>query len=250
VDIGSYPGLDLSRMVALHNDPDTQDMHCLRAAWQDGEEGDAEAVGSCRQAVRREVGLALDASSPDELEPVRVNLCYQGAREVMLSRFYYHLGRAVHVVQDSFSHCYRTEDRLSIVEVANWVEDVSGRLDPSRDGPAHDDDADDCQCTRPLGQPTYDAVLAASTDLIRLASMDAPRPDVEAQLETFLDLWMSHVEGCTRENGYCESPDPAELASDPCQGCQCTLVRGRASQGGLVALALLAAALLVRRWAC
>ncbi len=224
-DVGALPGVDLARLVTLHNDPDDQASHCLRASWQDGEEGDAAAVESCRAFIRTQVDLALvtvaadGLPDPDVREPVAVNLMYQGRREVELSVFYYHMGKALHALQDSFSHCYRTEDRRGIVEVMNWIDDVAGNLDPGRDGPAHASAADDCRCGRDWGAATFDASVEASSELLALASGPGPRPVREAALETFLDRWVSHVPGCTRENDYCSSPDPVDLAGDPCSGC-------------------------------
>ena len=224
-DVGVLPGVDIARLVTLHNDPDDQASHCLRAGWQDGEEGDAEAVESCRSLIRTHLWLAFDADGSDGLpdpsvrEPVAVHLMYQGRREVRLSSFYYHLGKALHVLQDSFSHCYRTEDRRGIVEVTNWIDDVAGDLDPERDGPVHSSAADDCRCDRAGGGVTYDAAVEASAELIALASQPEPRHVREESLEAFLDRWVSHVPGCTPGNDYCSSPDPVDLAGDPCSGC-------------------------------
>ena len=243
VDVGGVACTDLARLVGVQNDPDAQDMHCERSRVQDGEEGDAAAAESCREALRREALIAFEAAGPDEREDVTVNLLYQGSRQVPLSRFYFHMGRALHVLEDSFAHCFRTADRMGIVEVTNWIDDVSGRLDPDRDGPAHIDASDECRCNRPWGQPTYDAAVEASRELLALAYAPAGR---EAVLEAFLEEWMSHVPGCTASNGYCASPDPEDLAGDPCPGCDCSQ-SGSGPGSGAIALAVLLLVLARRR---
>jgi hypothetical protein len=251
-DVGVFPGVDISRLVTLHNDPDDQASHCLRAAWEDGEEGDTAAVESCRAAIRSQVDLAFDADAgglpdPSLREPVAVNLMYQGRREVELSTFYYHLGKALHVLQDSFTHGYRTEDRRGIVEVMNWIDDVAGGLDQERDGPAHASAADDCRCGRAGGGATYDAAIEASAELLALASEPEQRHVREASLEEFLDRWVSHVPGCTRENAYCSSPDPVDLAGDPCSGCSAACGATRTAPAWPLLLLLAALALSRRR---
>ncbi len=224
-DVGATGSIDIGRLVALHNDPLDQDAHCLRAAWEDGEEGDASAVASCRAWIEGEVMEALAASGPDGLpdplatEMAQMNLAYTGKTGVPVSTFYFHMGRAMHALEDSFSHSYRSGDRHGIVEVQNWIEDVSGSLSKDRDGPPHLSAADDCLCDREWAQPTYDAAYAAGRDLLAAASLPEPVDVREAAVSAVLDTWLTHVPGCDAGNGYCGSPDPVDLAGDPCSGC-------------------------------
>lgn len=249
-DVGRYSAVDLSLLTGLHNDPDLQATHCLRAASQDGEEGDADAVQSCRDLIRHELALAWDAGDVDGhpdasvTEDVQVYLLYQGTRAVPVSTFYFHLGRALHVLQDSFTHTYRSADRRQIVEVANWVEDVTGDRSTRVDGPPHDDDMDSCRCQQTWMVQLEATTVQASVDLVTLASMEGTRTDREAALETFMDDWMSHRAGCTVDNQWCGSPDPVNLRERPCGGCSTAGASGRTSpsawvlMAGVLALAL------------
>ncbi len=251
-DVDRYSAVDLGMLTALHNQPDTQANHCLRASWEDGEEGDAQAVSSCRGVIREEMALAWDSGDVDGrpdpwvTEDVEVYLLYQGARVLPVSRFYFHLGRALHVVQDSFTHCYRTRDARSIAEVTNWVEDVTGERKLDRDGPPHQDSADDCQCGRQWVADLRASSLLASVDLITLASMEGTRPEREEALESFLRDWVSHVPDCTADNGWCASPLPVGVRESPCGGCSVSGVDSHGPGAALVACTVLVAALLAR----
>ncbi|MFH1436882.1 MAG: hypothetical protein ABIJ56_14335 [Pseudomonadota bacterium] len=227
-DVGEYAILDIPHIIEIHNGSDYQAAHCLRTGSQDYEEGDADAVESCRDFIRRQIGLAFDAAGPDGSpdpsirEEVEVNLAHTGGRDVDLSSFYFHVGAAMHTLQDSFSNCYRSADRTGIVEAANWIDWATENLDVERDGPGHDNAADDCRCDRDWGQPTFDAVSLVTKRLLEIVSMDASRTDREAALEELLDAWVYHVPGCTASNKYCASPDPGDIADSSCGFCECS----------------------------
>jgi len=251
-DVGDNSPLAIGQSIALHNDPGGQAAHCLRSAADDFEEGDASAAAACRAFVEEEIGAALDAADAEGLpapqlrEEVAVSLLYQGSREVPVSTFYYHAGRALHALQDSFAHCWRTPDRAAIAEVANWVEYVAGKIDEERDGPRHDSAADECACSRPWGEPTYEAAVTASAELLAAISRPAPRAAREEAAREVIAAWLSHAPGCTRDNGFCASPDLADLAENGCGGWGCSMAApGTGGAPGPAATAVLGALLAI-----
>ena len=222
------------------SDPEDSGEHCLRKPGDDGEAGDARALLRCREAVRTFARLAWSFAAaegeppdPDLRVEVPEFLLYTGTTDVSLSGFYFYAGRALHTVQDSFVHAYRSEDRMTIVEIVNGVEELTGRgFDPATDGPAHRQAMDDCECERPMLDETLEASGMAGTELLRvLASDPATR---EEDLEVFLERWFALEAGCTIENGYCGSPDAEALREATCGGC--TMVEG--SGGGRAAIVL------------
>jgi len=258
IDLGGRCPLDLVGLVSVHNDPDRQSEHCLRSREHDGEQGDQEALRACSASIMAELDEAFSAaaaaSSPDEgLDPLRTRdvstcLLIVGEREVPVSALYYGVGRALHVLQDSFTHCLRVGPRLEqVAEVESWIEMAAGSHDPLLDGPAHAGLLDECACGLPLIGRLEESAVQASADLLAAATLvdDAPR---RAQaIETVLDEWLSYRPGCTRKNGYCQSPsfELVERYGDDCpdgEGCSAAVRRSREGPlalSGLIALALL-----------
>jgi MYXO-CTERM domain-containing protein len=153
----------------------------------------------------------------------------------------------MHTVQDSFTHTYRTDDHRSIVEVHNWIEDVTGDRRTDRDGPPHGEDIDECRCSRAWMLDLKDANHQASVDLLAVASMSGTRVEREAALDAFLDAWMNHVPGCTADNGYCTSPDPGDRFTRPCGGCSIGDPTGGTRGGGAILAVLVVVGLLAAR---
>jgi len=224
-DISGFGALDIGSLVGVHNDDEAQREHCLRSSWHDGEEGDAAAVRACRDFIREELDLALSTVDADGVpdpnirEDVEIYLVYQDTRAVPLSTYYFHIGRALHALQDSFTHTYRSEDLLSIVEVMNWIEMLDDSIDQERDGPAHDSDADACECDEEWIQDSREAATDATADLLEVMNADVSSAEREVSIDRLMDSWMAHVPDCTLENDYCGSPAPESFAGTPCSGC-------------------------------
>jgi hypothetical protein len=51
---------------------------------------------------------------------------------------------AIHAIEDSFTHTYRTPDGMEISVALNYIDEVKGTLVESRDGPAHATALDRC----------------------------------------------------------------------------------------------------------
>ena len=111
---------DLDSLAGVQSDPTTQDEHCLRD-YQDLEpNGTPDAVGQCRAFILGKVSEAvtyLDADgdpTASQRVGLDVSLSLRGEVTVPLPGFYVSMGQALHALQDSFSHSYRTSDALSL----------------------------------------------------------------------------------------------------------------------------------------
>ena len=78
------------------------------------------------------------------------------------------LGQALHTLQDSFSHAFRTPDQHSVTVALNWVDTITG-LDESRDGPAHMGKMDACKDIDSFRTDRMAAAVEASEALMRVA---------------------------------------------------------------------------------
>ena len=70
-----------------------------------------------------------------------------------MSGFYFFAGRAVHAIQDSFTHTYRRMDGAdaghAITSVFNWESQVRGDLVEAENGHGHETILDDCEDDNP-----------------------------------------------------------------------------------------------------
>lgn len=237
-DLRGKSSFEIWYLLEEMSDPEDAPEHCLRSPLDNWEEGDADAVEKCRNAVRHFAIKAWSFTSepggfpdPDIRVDVPVFLLYTGGTDVSLSGFYYYAGRAFHTIQDSFSHTYRTEDRKQIVEVVNGVEEMVGRdFDPLRDGPGHLRVMDDCRCDRPMIDETLEAIREASAEYLQVLYGN---PETRgADLEIFLNRWFTHVPGCTAANEYCSSPEPRSYSEAKCGG-GCSVCAPVTDRGGL-----------------
>src|SRR6185295_5189471 len=107
---------DLGSLTEIHGNPDNQGEHCLRSEDQKEPGGSAAAVNSCRTFIRQratEALAALDANGAPDIAnrtPLSVHLSLRGQIDVPLPTYYVRIGQAIHAVEDSFSHTYRSPD--------------------------------------------------------------------------------------------------------------------------------------------
>jgi hypothetical protein len=251
-DLKGRGGGDLALLATVHGNPDNQDEHCLRNQAQDEPDGSEAAVTACRVFIRGRIAQALDglgatgAPDLDNRTALPVHLALRGSIDADLPTYYVRIGQAIHAIEDSFTHTYRTPDGMKITVVLNWIDEANGILTESRDGPAHAhaldacNDPDDLRATR-RRLATEAAVAILRTTLDPLTTKDAKLSTVDGILDTYL----SYSPGCTLDNNWCDAPEIQykDKTSKPF-GCSCG--GGGAGLWGAMG-ALLALARLPRR---
>lgn len=197
--------LDLPDLVEVHNGHDNQDEHCMRGPSDDGPGGDVQALGACRAFILRELELALGDDAQPELgatENAKVALRWE-TREVAVERFGFHLGRAMHGLQDSFTHTFRSDDQRRVQSVLNWVDPVlSGDYAPARDGWPHQSSLDACDGDEQVAQRVT-AAAEASKALFLAVTAAPERSSRLAAAGAVLDDWLAYEPGCDASNAYC-----------------------------------------------
>jgi hypothetical protein len=247
-DLKGRNSADLTQLAEVHGDPNNQAEHCLRAANETEPGGSEAAVADCRAFILGRISQALDGldatGMPDSSQrtALTLHLSLRGQMDALLPTYYVRMGQAIHAIQDSFSHTYRTPDGMKITVVLNWLALVKGSLVESRDGPAHRAALDVCTDPDPLRATRHALATDASAAVLR-ATLDpnATRDQKMTTVGGILDKYMSFSPGCTFDNQWCQAPESQYQNS--ATGC------GVAGTGSVVApiFALLAAATLARR---
>ena len=240
-DVKGQSLLDTLDITRIHGDPDDQDAHCIRAPRDDAPDGSQQALADCAAGIIADAEAASAALASPDVISLPVFLRIAGSVEVDVPARAVHLGRALHALQDAFSHTYRGEAG-DVTTVLNWVEFATADdYDESRDGPPHSPTLDDCLLADPLVQANYSRALAASTRLI-VAALD-PDASPSARSEAIRQVAMEatrYEPGCTAANDWCGAEE--EQIVDP-RGCSTVL--GRA--GGAWILAAMGALLILWR---
>ena len=230
---------DLAQLAAVHGNPDGQQEHCLRTAAEDEPTGSATAVADCRAFVLDKVQAALaglDATGkpdPSKVTTVTVYLSLRGQVDAPLPTYYLEMGRAIHAIEDSFTHTYRTADETHITVVLNWIDKVDGTLVESRDGPAHAKELDRCDDPDALRTTRRQLATLAATDVLHATLDPALTPAQKmTAVGAVLDKYLSYSPGCTNDNGWCSAPERAY--ADPA-GCGCRVGRPGGGMGTMLA---------------
>jgi hypothetical protein len=216
-DTQGEPDFSFYRQAQGANRADDQASHCLRSADDDGPEGDARAVAACRSVIESKIARAiasLDGSGevhPEVRTPVRIATAFQGPIDYPLSEVYYWTGRALHTLEDSFTHTFRSADGARVHHVFNWVDQIRCTIDEARDGHGHETFLDRCVDGSPDMKARIQLALDAATELVTLVSTPGTRAERDARLQTLLDRWLTYEPGCTLANGYCNDPTYAWL---------------------------------------
>lgn len=205
---------DLTELAEVHGNPDNQDEHCLRSRTQDEPGGSEAAVNDCRAFIRGRISEALeglDASgipAPAVRTALPIHLSLRGNIDAVLPTFYVRMGQAIHAVEDSFTHAYRTADGMQITVVMNWVDKAERKYDEARDGPAHAARMDACDDSDAMLTTRRRLATEASVALLR-AVLDPLQTKVEkmATVNGILDTYLSYSPGCTFANGWCNAPE-------------------------------------------
>ncbi|MEZ4410565.1 MAG: hypothetical protein R3A52_29400 [Polyangiales bacterium] len=211
---------EVAALAVVHSDPEGQAEHCLRRPQDDGPDGDRAALDACRRFILDEVALAVGAEPAVDLdarEPHTVALAFSGRQRLALQPYGWHMGRALHALQDSFTHTFRSPDGARVRHVLNfadWAEHDDH--DPARDGHRHLSELDDCAAESPAARARTRNATAASVELLRAVVDDlGGAAGRSARAAAVLDRWLAYEPGCTVENRWC---DAAEL-DEASEGC-------------------------------
>jgi hypothetical protein len=235
-------GVDL---VQVHGDPASQGEHCLRAPHDDEPGGATMALSICRNFIHDTALAALDGVDASGLPSaslvmsLAVSLAIRGRIDVRLPIFYVRAGQALHALQDSFTHTFRSADNTRVTTLLNWVDYAEERLVERRDGPAHLIALDACEHLDAMRSARLELAGRASLALLR-ALLDPGRSLSEraAAVDATLDDAITFEPGCTFENDWCDAPERA-LAHQG--GCGCAVSRDdRSDPEGLALLLALA----------
>lgn len=206
---------ELDSIAQLHGNPELQREHCLRAPEQDEPDGTKRALEDCKAFIREKVSAALegldqngkpDAGRTIELE---VTLTFRGRTDVELPLYWIEIGRALHAMEDSFTHTYRSADHTRVRVTENYSDYVNTDFEESRDGPAHRSQMDECEDLDEYRARNLQLAKQASYDILHL-TVDpslATREAKMAALETTLHTYLDYEPGCTAANQWCNAPE-------------------------------------------
>jgi len=227
-DVKNFGALALDQLAPINADPNGQRLHCLRRAEDDEPTGSAAAVDDCRAFIRETLLSAVDAldaqglPDPTLRDRLDVTLAIRGEITVDVPAFYLRAGRALHAIQDSFTHSFRNvADRHKITVVLNWKEYAENHLVESRDGPAHSFELDRCDDPDALRTERRKlAIEAGTTALAAVLDPNADRAKKAQEIDEMLDTYIAYDETakCTFDNHWCDAPELAYGNG----GCACT----------------------------
>jgi MYXO-CTERM domain-containing protein len=238
-DLKGLSSDDLTALAQVHGDPANQQEHCLRGADQKEPGGTKLAVDACRAFIRARAVMAVggldDKGMPDlgKRTEMTINLSIRGSVHPPLPTYYVAAGQAIHAIEDSFTHTYRTADERRITVALDWLDEVNGTLVESRDGPGHAKELDRCDDPDDLRKTRRLLAIEAASDFLRATLDPQKTPDQKmAAVDAMLDAYLAYEPGCTFDNGWCNA---AESKYKDTAGCGCSL--GNVGGGGGAALA-------------
>lgn len=241
---------DLSGSRYLHANTNGQEQHALRRANDDGPEGDARAARGIRESLEDTLANAqswFERPLEEQIREVDYFLESYGAVRVRVWAPGFFLGRALHTLQDSFSHTLRTQDMRSLVHIFNYIEAIGDRHNDARDGLRHSGELDSC-IVGGASSSLFLAAREASTQLVEQV-LDAEGSNL-GDASAALDTWLGYQAGCGLENDYCDNAflETARIRTTAPVG-SCGISRGgdRAPSGFFMWFFLVAALFFLRR---
>jgi hypothetical protein len=175
---------------------------------------------------------------------LRVSLAIRDEIDVSVPRYFLEAGRALHAIQDSFTHSYRNPQEPGKIRVVlNFVEYTENTLDEAVDGPAHASELDQCDDADELRAERRALATEAST-MALMATLD-PKLNAAAKgraVDEMLDDYVAYDEAaeCTLENEWCDAPEMTY--GNPTLRCQAAATPAR---GGALALLVLGGAVVL-----
>ncbi len=214
-DLRGYGPTDVAELVNVHNDPNGQADHCLRSREDDGAAGDQTALAECKEFIMEQLALAVGSSAQTDLDVptrVKVSLSFRGRVTIELSRFAYHTGRALHALQDGYTHTFRNPADGRVRHVLNWIDHIlSSNPSTARDGYPHLGVLDDCALKSDASDLRVSRATLASAAL--LDALRDPTDGVSGRLDraaAVLDQYLELEPGCTADNDWCGAQERFE----------------------------------------
>ena len=242
-DLKGNDPLETTELTAITSQPDLQREHCLRTDVEDEPDGTSRAIADCRAYIAErffDALVGLDASGQVDAArrmTLSVALPIRGPRTgVKLPVFYVRIGQAIHAMEDSYTHQFRTPDGVHPTSVLNWIDFSAESISERRDGPAHSVALDDCEGDDPVRKNLRARAEDAATALLGAALGPG---DKEAALMRVLDEHLTQAPACSIDNDYC---NPAERAIAT-SGCSMS----GADVGGALPIAVVLALMLCPR---
>jgi hypothetical protein len=220
-DLKGRDSMALSQLALVHGDPSAQREHCLRDSDQKEPDGSRLAVLKCQDFIRERIVQALEGLTDSKPDPTKrtslsVYLSLRHRVDASLPTYYVRIGQAIHAIEDSFAHTYRTSNSMQITVVMNWVNEANGNLDEATDGPPHSSELDRCDDPTGLRHDRRKLATDAATEVL-LATLDPNQSDVQkmATVEVILKKYLSYSpgsslgypEGCTLANDWCKAAE-------------------------------------------
>ena len=241
-DLKGRDSSDLSQLALVHGDPAAQREHCLRSSHEEEPGGAQTAVLDCRAFIVERIGQALDGldatGTPDLTKRTSLPLYLSLRHEVnaSLPTYYVRIGQAIHAIEDSFTHTYRTPDEMQITTVLDWVDEANGDLVEATDGPAHETELDRCDDPDDLRLRRRQLATEAASAVLR-ATLDPKETTAQkmAAVEVILDQYLSYSPGCSFSNGWCQAPEHA-YGNGSVLGCTVAVSTHRSSGWGWTVL--------------
>src|SRR5664279_1611813 len=211
-DLKGRDSMALSQLALVHGDPSAQREHCLRNSHEKEPGGSATAVDDCRAFIRERIAEALvglDATSTPDLSQrtsLPLYLSLRHSVDALLPTYYVRIGQAIHAIEDSFTHTYRTPDSMQITVVADWVDEANGNLVEATDGPPHSTELDRCDDPDALRLRRRELATEAATAVLR-TTLDPNQTNDQkmAAVEVILNTYLSYAPGCTFDNNWCQA---------------------------------------------
>ncbi len=213
-DLKGRDSMALSQLAMVHGDPNAQEEHCLRRSHEEEPGGTATAVVDCRAFIVERIGQALaglDATGTPDLAnrtSLPLYLSLRHGVNASLPTYYVRIGQAIHAIEDSFTHTYRSPDEMQITVDLDWVNEANGDLVESTDGPPHSTELDRCDDPDDLRQRRRELATEAATAVLR-ATLDPNQTNDQkmAAVEVILDTYLSYSPGCTFDNNWCQAAE-------------------------------------------
>jgi len=213
-DLKGRHSADLKQLALVHGDPDSQQEHCLRGPDQKEPNGTAAAVSDCRAFIRERVAQALDgldaagAPDPTKRTDLKLYLTFRHRVTASLPTYYVRMGQAIHALEDSFTHAFRTPDGLQITVALDWLDEAAKDLVEAEDGPPHAGELDQCDDADELRTQRHQLAQEAATAALRATLDPAKSRDQKmAAVEEVLNHYLSYAPGCTFDNDWCDAPE-------------------------------------------